>query len=55
MSSYTIDSLIEKYKIKAENSRRSINRMDYYNKKEYEAIVKYLEELKGYKNKDINK
>lgn len=55
MRQYSIDSLIEKYKTKAENARRNINRMEYYQEKEYEQIVEYLEELKKYRQEDIHK
>ena len=55
MEQYSIDSLIEKYKTKAENTRQNINRMEYYKEKEYEQIVEYLEELKKYRQEDIHK
>ena len=55
MEQYSIDSLIEKYKTKAENTRQNINRMEYYQEKEYEQIVEYLEELKKYRQEDIHK
>lgn len=55
MRQYSIDSLIEKYKTKAENARQNINRMEYYQEKEYEQIVEYLEELKKYRQEDIHK
>lgn len=55
MRQYSIDSLIEKYKTKAENTRQNINRMEYYQEKEYEQIVEYLEELKKYRQEDIHK
>lgn len=55
MEQYSIDSLIEKYKTKAENTRRNINRMEYYKEKEYEQIVEYLEELKKYRQEDTHK
>ena len=47
-----IDDVIEEYKLKANKSRKSINRMEHYKAKKYEQIVKWLEELKIYRETD---
>lgn len=47
-----LDDVIREYKVKAEKSNNSINRREHYNAKKYEQIVKWLEELKAYRETD---
>lgn len=45
----TIDNVIEKYKNKAKQASKSIDRMEHINVKEYQQIAEWLEELKELK------